>query len=68
MRKPIITGAILLLLTLLLAAPAHTQGTPLSDYKICLDPGHGGYDPGAVYDEGRSTSKRRTSTWTWPTG
>ena len=52
MRKSIITGAILLLLALLLAAPAHTQGGPLSDYKICLDPGHGGYDPGAVYDDG----------------
>jgi len=52
MRKPIITGAILVLLTLLLAAPAHTQGGSLSDYKICLDPGHGGFDPGAVYDDG----------------
>ena len=52
MRKAIITGAILVLLTLLLAVPAHTQGGPLSDYKICLDPGHGGSDPGAVYDDG----------------
>ena len=52
MRKAIITGAILVLLTLLLAAPAATQGNPLSGYSICLDPGHGGYDPGAVYDDG----------------
>ncbi len=51
MRKSIITGAILALLTLLIAAPAHTKSSPLSDYKICLDPGHGGYDPGAVYDD-----------------
>ena len=51
MRKAIITGAILVLLTLLLAVPAHTQGGPLSGYKICLDPGHGGSDPGAVYDD-----------------
>lgn len=52
MRKAIITGAILVLLALLLTAPAHTQGTPLSNYKVCLDPGHGGYDPGAVYNDG----------------
>jgi len=55
MRKRIITGAILVLLTLLLAVPAHTQGGPLSDCKICLDPGHGGFDPGAVYDDGTIT-------------
>ena len=52
MRKPIITSAILLLLTLLLTVPVHTQSGLLSGYKICLDPGHGGYDPGAVYDDG----------------
>ena len=33
---------------LLIAAPAHTQTGPLSGKKICLDPGHGGSDPGAV--------------------
>jgi N-acetylmuramoyl-L-alanine amidase len=55
MRKQIIAGAILVLLTLLLAVPAHTQEGPLSDYRICLDPGHGGYDPGAVYNDGTIT-------------
>jgi N-acetylmuramoyl-L-alanine amidase/PKD repeat protein len=37
---------------LLVAAPAYTQTGPLSGKKICLDPGHGGSDPGAVYDDG----------------
>jgi N-acetylmuramoyl-L-alanine amidase len=37
---------------LLAAAPAYTQTGPLSGHKICLDPGHGGSDPGAVYDNG----------------
>jgi N-acetylmuramoyl-L-alanine amidase len=37
---------------LLIAAPPQTQAGTLSGYKICLDPGHGGADPGAVYDDG----------------
>jgi len=37
---------------LLVAAPAYTQTGPISGKKICLDPGHGGSDPGAVYDDG----------------
>lgn len=40
-----------LLVILLIAVPAHTQDGPLSGYKICLDPGHGGSDPGAIYDD-----------------
>ena len=52
MHKPIITSIILTLLTLLLATPAPAHETTLSGYKICLDPGHGGDDPGAIYDDG----------------
>ena len=52
MRKPFIIGSIALLLVLLVVPSAATQGNPLSGYSICLDPGHGGYDPGAVYDDG----------------
>ena len=40
-----------LLVILLIAVPAHTQEGSLSGYKICLDPGHGGSDPGAVNQE-----------------
>lgn len=47
MRKPFIVGIILALVILLTAMPAHTTGL-LSDQVICLDPGHGGSDPGAV--------------------
>jgi N-acetylmuramoyl-L-alanine amidase len=37
---------------LLVAAPAYTQTAPLGGKTICLDPGHGGSDPGAVYSGG----------------
>jgi N-acetylmuramoyl-L-alanine amidase len=52
MRKPIIIAATLTLLVLLASVPAHSQDGPLSGHKICLDPGHGGSDPGAVYAGG----------------
>jgi len=52
MRKPIVAATILALLIVLTAVPAYTQDSgPLSGKKICLDPGHGGTDPGAVYDD-----------------
>ena len=48
MRKSLIAGTIAVLVSLLAVMPVHTAGEPLSDQKICLDPGHGGSDPGAV--------------------
>ncbi|MGD2178247.1 MAG: N-acetylmuramoyl-L-alanine amidase, partial [Anaerolineae bacterium] len=48
MRKTLITAAILTLLTLFITVPAHTETGTLAGQKICLDPGHGGSDPGAV--------------------
>ncbi len=51
MRKLLIAAAILAVLTLLPAPPAHTEAVDLSRQKICLDPGHGGSDPGAVNEE-----------------
>jgi len=36
---------------LLISEPGYTDG-PLTGKSICLDPGHGGADPGAVYDDG----------------
>lgn len=36
---------------LLVATPAHTQPDSLSAEKICLDPGRGGFDPTAVYND-----------------
>ena len=38
---------IILMLAALVASPVGAKG-PLSRVKVCLDPGHGGYDPGAV--------------------
>ena len=53
MRKSLVVTTILALLILLAAMPAQTQGTGrLSDKMICLDPGHGGSDPGAIYNDG----------------
>ncbi|MCK4450810.1 MAG: N-acetylmuramoyl-L-alanine amidase, partial [Anaerolineae bacterium] len=52
MKKLMFVMIATLLVMLLIAVPAHTQDGPLSGYKICLDPGHGGSDPGAVYDDG----------------
>lgn len=46
MRKAVII--VLTFLVLLMAVPAHTQTGALANHKICLDPGHGGSDPGAV--------------------
>lgn len=51
MRKLLIAAAILAVLTLLPAPPAYTEAVDLSGHKICLDPGHGGSDPGAVNEE-----------------
>ena len=51
MRKSVITGTILTLLILLIAAPAFTETGSLTGQKICLDPGHGGSDPGAVNED-----------------
>jgi N-acetylmuramoyl-L-alanine amidase len=52
MRKTVIATTILVLLILLLAVPAYTETGLLTGQTICLDPGHGGSDPGAVYDDG----------------
>jgi len=51
MRKSMIIGTILALLILLIAVPAYTETGSLTGKKICLDPGHGGSDPGAVNEE-----------------
>jgi N-acetylmuramoyl-L-alanine amidase len=48
MRKWITAAIILTLLILLTTLPAHTETAPLAGHKICLDPGHGGSDPGAI--------------------
>jgi N-acetylmuramoyl-L-alanine amidase len=40
-------GLVVLLLAALVASPSQATG-PLSGVKVCLDPGHGGSDPGAV--------------------
>lgn len=45
-------GATLAVLILLIAVPGYKEGGTLSGTEICLDPGHGGSDPGAVYDDG----------------
>ncbi|MGD8902614.1 MAG: N-acetylmuramoyl-L-alanine amidase, partial [Anaerolineae bacterium] len=49
MRSTVLTGLILalLMLSVLVVPPAQATG-PLSAVKVCLDPGHGGSDPGAV--------------------
>ena len=49
---PVIAALLTMLSILLIAVPAYMQEGPLSGYKICLDPGHGGSDPGAIYDDG----------------
>ena len=40
-------GLIALMLAASVAPPSRATG-PLSGVKVCLDPGHGGSDPGAV--------------------
>jgi len=57
MRERISRIAVLALLVAILSSsfvPAHvvTANGALTGKKICLDPGHGGSDPGAVYDDG----------------
>ena len=42
--------ALVALLAVLVIPPSGAQG-PLSGVKVCLDPGHGGSDPGAVNQE-----------------
>ena len=42
--------ALVALLAVLVIPPSGAQG-PLSGVKVCLDPGHGGSDPGAVNEE-----------------
>ena len=51
MRNSVITGTILTLLVLLIAVPAHTETSPLTGKKICLDPGHGGSATGAINED-----------------
>ena len=47
------TSLVLVALLAVLVAPASGAQGPLSGVKVCLDPGHGGTDPGAVnYDVG----------------
>jgi len=48
MKKLMFMVIATLLVILLIAVPAHTQTGSLTGQKICLDPGHGGSDPGAV--------------------
>lgn len=59
MRKSFIVGTVLVLVALLFAVPAFAQPSGVTGKKtptppgvtiktICLDPGHGGSDPGAV--------------------
>lgn len=52
MRKRSIISIVLLSLILLAPLPVHAGAGLLSDKVICLDPGHGGSDPGAVYNDG----------------
>ena len=49
MRSTVLTGTVLavLMLSVLVVPPTQATG-PLSGVKVCLDPGHGGTDPGAV--------------------
>lgn len=44
--------ALLLLSALPVTDTASAETHPLATKLICLDPGHGGSDPGAVYDDG----------------
>ena len=50
MRKSLVVSTVLALLILLVAMPGQAEG-PLSAQVICLDPGHGGSDPGAVNED-----------------
>jgi N-acetylmuramoyl-L-alanine amidase len=50
-RVSVIVSLLATALVLVVSGPGYTAG-PLDGYSICLDPGHGGTDPGAVYDDG----------------
>ena len=43
-----VLGISILLLTPYLSSPSATAGGRLAGVKVCIDPGHGGEDPGAV--------------------
>ncbi len=43
-----VLGISILLLTAYLSSPSATAGGRLAGVKVCIDPGHGGEDPGAV--------------------
>ena len=55
-RRTLLGSAIASLLVvpllLLISGRASTAEGALSDKEICLDPGHGGSDPGAVHNDG----------------
>ena len=49
MRKRTAIALLVLLVALAVATPAHTEGEgALAGKGVCIDPGHGGSDPGAV--------------------
>ena len=50
-----VLGLTLLLAATVLATGASMAGDSLSGEIVCLDPGHGGWDPGAVYEDGDIT-------------
>jgi len=54
MHKRLIVPFLALFLGAMVLAPAQAQGdlAGLEGVVVCLDPGHGGSDPGAVYDDG----------------
>ena len=51
MKKLMFVVIATLLVILLIAVPAHTETGSLTGKKICLDPGHGGSDPGAFNED-----------------
>ena len=50
MRKSLVVSMVLALIVVLVAMPGQAEG-PLTGKVICLDPGHGGSDPGAVNED-----------------
>ena len=52
LHRPALVSLLVSVALLLASAPAHSAEGVLSGKTICLDPGHGGSDPGAVYDDG----------------
>lgn len=54
-RRLMVAVAIALVFVIAALAPLGASGSEATDprpYRVYLDPGHGGSDPGAVYDEG----------------